>query len=210
MPYSARRRAPASQRAKARQWARAERGHVESAATSNQEKPMQRDGPWTDFTIAKLRSLWEDGLSTSAIGRALKLSKNAVIGKAHRLDLPARPYPIKPANGQRQNRIRKPRPRVSLPPLPPPVCLPPGSDVHETGTETDTNVLAGPKASPPAITPAIEKPTYRFSQCCWPIGDPGTPAFRFCDAPAIPGKPYCAAHASRAYVNASLSGRKVA
>jgi GcrA cell cycle regulator len=36
--------------------------------------------------------------------------------------------------------------------------------------------------------------------CCWPLGEPGTPSFRFCDAEASPGKPYCGDHAAVAYV----------
>jgi GcrA cell cycle regulator len=40
----------------------------------------------------------------------------------------------------------------------------------------------------------------RLTVCCWPIGEPGTENFRFCDADAVPGKPYCAQHAELAYV----------
>ena len=36
--------------------------------------------------------------------------------------------------------------------------------------------------------------------CCWPLGEPGSPNFRFCDKPAIIGRPYCPDHAVRAYV----------
>jgi GcrA cell cycle regulator len=38
--------------------------------------------------------------------------------------------------------------------------------------------------------------------CCWPIGEPGTPDFRFCSSEATPGKPYCTTHAAVAYVKA--------
>ena len=44
-----------------------------------------------------LSKLWHEGISTAEIGRRLKISKNAVIGKAHRWKLPARPSPIRPA-----------------------------------------------------------------------------------------------------------------
>lgn len=46
---------------------------------------------------AALGELWHEGISTAEIGRRLKISKNAVIGKAHRWGLPARPSPIRPA-----------------------------------------------------------------------------------------------------------------
>jgi GcrA cell cycle regulator len=36
--------------------------------------------------------------------------------------------------------------------------------------------------------------------CCWPIGEPGTRSFRFCDDESLPGKPYCGPHAALAYV----------
>jgi GcrA cell cycle regulator len=40
----------------------------------------------------------------------------------------------------------------------------------------------------------------RVTPCCWPIGEPGTRSFRFCDADSLGGKPYCAEHAEKAYV----------
>jgi GcrA cell cycle regulator len=51
---------------------------------------------WSNETIEALRSLWADGKSASQIAKALGgISRNAVIGKAHRLKLPSRPSPIK-------------------------------------------------------------------------------------------------------------------
>jgi len=52
-------------------------------------------GTWTDERIEQLKQLWEQGLSASAIGRALGVTKNAVVGKAHRLKLSSRPSPIR-------------------------------------------------------------------------------------------------------------------
>jgi GcrA cell cycle regulator len=53
---------------------------------------------WTEETISRLQELWQQGLSTAEIGRQLGITKNAVVGKAHRLSLPPRPSPIrKPA-----------------------------------------------------------------------------------------------------------------
>lgn len=53
---------------------------------------------WTEEVISRLQELWQQGLSTAEIGRQLNITKNAVVGKAHRLGLPARPSPIrKPA-----------------------------------------------------------------------------------------------------------------
>ncbi|QCE34421.1 GcrA cell cycle regulator [Acetobacteraceae bacterium] len=50
---------------------------------------------WTDDVIEHLRELWAEGHSTAEIGRRLGTTKNAVVGKAHRLKLPTRPSPIK-------------------------------------------------------------------------------------------------------------------
>ena len=52
---------------------------------------------WTDERIATLKTMWEAGQTASQIAEALGgVSRNAVIGKAHRLELQARPSPVKP------------------------------------------------------------------------------------------------------------------
>lgn len=62
----------------------------------------QSDTPWTTERIVKLEELWIQGVSCSIIADALNnhnpegpITRNAVIGKAHRLGLPARPSPFK-------------------------------------------------------------------------------------------------------------------
>ena len=52
---------------------------------------------WTDESISRLRDLWQEGHSTAEIGRRMQITKNAVVGKAHRLTLPPRPSPIRKA-----------------------------------------------------------------------------------------------------------------
>ncbi|OBX19595.1 GcrA cell cycle regulator [Erythrobacter sp. QSSC1-22B] len=53
---------------------------------------------WTDERIATLKKMWEGGSTASQIAEELGgVSRNAVIGKAHRLDLKARPSPVKTA-----------------------------------------------------------------------------------------------------------------
>lgn len=49
---------------------------------------------WNDNEIGQLRVLWDQGIPTAEIGRMMGVSKNAIVGKVHRLDLPARPSPI--------------------------------------------------------------------------------------------------------------------
>jgi GcrA cell cycle regulator len=138
---------------------------------------------WTEEVIAKLRVLWSEGLSTAEIGRRLNISKNAVVGKAHRLNLPSRPSPIRRGGTDgRASRRNQPR-RAQGPTLPP-------------------LVSASAPVLPPArpIVSAAPKITVRAAPCCWPIGEPGTPSFRFCSDAAATGKPYCEAHAAVAYV----------
>lgn len=139
---------------------------------------------WTEETISRLRSLWAEGLSTAEIGRRLNISKNAVVGKAHRLNLPSRPSPIRRAEGEAAPRqtIPKRTQGPTLPPLSPPVSVAPALPPLRA-------IISPPKQQQPRAAP-----------CCWPIGEPGKPSFHFCNAAAAVGKPYCDEHASIAYV----------
>jgi GcrA cell cycle regulator len=58
-----------------------------------------------------------------------------------------------------------------------------------------------PKPAPaPRVVAPAPRPYGRVVTCCWPIGEPGTRSFRFCDDASEPGKPYCSDHAKLAYV----------
>ena len=50
---------------------------------------------WNDDNVARLRELWDQGLPTAQIGKLLGFTKNAVVGKAHRIGLERRPSPIR-------------------------------------------------------------------------------------------------------------------
>ena len=136
---------------------------------------------WSEEAISQLRAFWTEGHSTAEIGRRMGVTKNAVVGKAHRLKLCARPSPIR-HDGRADARPRTPR----------------LSKVEPAAT------LAETAAAPPPVRPVLRSvPTAAFgrvSPCCWPIGEPGTPSFRFCDAATLPNKPYCETHAQLAYV----------
>src|SRR5689334_5466962 len=72
---------------------------------------------WSEKKIAALRQLWIEGIPSAEIGRQLGVSKNAVIGKAHRLNLPHRPSPIRESGGSVQRRTRAKRRRPPAPML---------------------------------------------------------------------------------------------
>ncbi len=178
---------------------------------------------WDDETIRVLRDLWAQGLSTAEIGRRLSVSKNAIVGKAHRLELDARPSPIrrdsKPA-AERPPAI----PRTAGPTLPPLASADVAAAVAEPAVTnvqplrvipTETPKPAAPASvvvpAPRPAVPHVPMPQAPMSQapmqarrsapsCCWPIGEPGTKSFRFCDDLSVAGKPYCDEHAKLAYV----------
>ncbi len=150
---------------------------------------------WNEEAIARLRSMWAEGLTTAEIGRRLGVTKNAVVGKSHRLLLPPRPSPIRrlPAGQAPRLQLRR-TVGPTLPPL-----------QNTTRTLAPVAVAAVPAAAVPAVrAPALRAvPAMaggRITTCCWPLGDPGTPSFRFCDDTAQANKPYCRAHAALAYV----------
>ena len=141
---------------------------------------------WNDDNIARLRSLWDEGHSTAEIGRRMGITKNAVVGKAHRLELPGRQSPI------RRGGTARPRlPQREAVPLPALVTAAPAAPAPAA------TVAAAPARVPALpVQPAPARPL-GSQPCCWPIGEPGTAGFRFCDDPAIRGKPYCPEHAGR-------------
>lgn len=165
---------------------------------------------WSEELITRLRGLWDEGLSTAEIGRRLGMSKNAIIGKAHRLSLPGRPSPIRPERPAGGSRRRAPQ-RLTGPTLPPfapslaaqavaPIGRPaPPAPPGRADPPPPARERPKPRAQPYAVS-GFSRIGGRQLTCCWPIGEPGTPSFRFCEAAAVPGKPYCDEHTEIAYV----------
>lgn len=180
---------------------------------------------WTEETIQRLRALWQEGHSTAEIGRRMGISKNAVVGKAHRLELPARPSPIRRQSTPRPPRPATPRP-AAVKPAPRPAVAPvaerpaPRPQPASSASNVVTMLRApaapaenrapaeprradpfdpGPRAEERAEARA-ERSVRRLTSCCWPLGEPGTRSFRFCGCETVPGKPYCLEHAQLAYV----------
>lgn len=132
------------------------------------------DVEWGKARLERLRDLWAEGHSTAEIGRLMGISKNAVVGKAHRLNLPARPSPIR----------RGETPATPNPPRAPRRTL---------------AIAAPPERAPPAAPRRTVKPC-----CWPLWGAKEKPTHRYCGADQVLGAwaPYCAEHLAKARRNA--------
>ena len=114
---------------------------------------------WTDERIEQLRTMWEKGLTASQIADELGgVSRNAVIGKAHRLGLKSRPSPVKatekaakPAKAPTAPKPASPAPapRASAPAAPRPIAAAPKPDPQpavEASDEDGVEVVRKPDA----------------------------------------------------------------
>ena len=155
---------------------------------------------WTDDRVEQLKKLWSDGLSASQIAAEIGgVTRNAVIGKVHRLGLSGRGK-TKAASSQRPRKATRspsaptpitqqpaPRSTVMLAPVPAPLAI-------DAPQET---ALADEVAIP--MSERVTIMDLRESMCRWPMGDPTKPEFRFCGARSVSGLPYCNHHARVAY-----------
>ena len=175
---------------------------------------------WTDERVELLKKMWSDGQSASQIAKELGgVTRNAVIGKVHRLGLSNRTTGAAPA---------KPEPKAKAPSKPEAKAKPapkteaarpvaPATDAKPVNPARRQIIPAGqplpPQPSANEISPEalakvneIEKKAKKISlmelterTCKWPVGDPATPDFWFCGLPVQSGKPYCEAHVGVAF-----------
>lgn len=141
-----------------------------------------KTSPWDDDLVERLKLLWADGVSASAIalefGRGI--TRNAIIGKVHRLGFTNRVE-------RRANSMPRPARSQKFKPLRrefsdwKPFIAPAISDL---------DIPLGQRKSFMELAPG---------DCRWGVGDVGSPGFFFCGAPQAPGLPYCHAHRARAY-----------
>ena len=133
---------------------------------------------WTDDRVALLKKLWGEGKTAAEIAKELGgVTRNAVIGKAHRLKLSNRVSPIQ-QNKKPANNSPKPQP-VQVQAKTPPKPILKDADQDNRKRIPLTELKAG--------------------ECRWPIGDPREKNFGFCGCKSIPGLPYCLEHAQVAY-----------
>jgi GcrA cell cycle regulator len=130
---------------------------------------------WSEADVAKLKMLWGQGLSASKISAAFdkRFSRNAVIGKVHRLNLVGRP----------------PRPKAA-PREAPKVVRPSVAPVVRAVRKSIPAIVSAPTSKNLAIDSLSGK------TCRWPIGESD---FTFCGKTPRDGSPYCEFHAGRAY-----------
>lgn len=162
---------------------------------------MSDPGTWTDERVELLKKLWNDGLSASQIAGELgSVTRNAVIGKVHRLGLSGR---AKTA-GSSTPRPRKQATRAPSAPMGRTNFPVRGANAlaPQPAAEADVVPLVEPALSEDVVIPFSERVTImelRENMCRWPMGDPTTPEFRFCGGKATVGTPYCAHHCRVAY-----------
>lgn len=160
---------------------------------------------WTEERVSVLKKLWGEGHTAAEIAKQLGgVTRNAVIGKAHRLKLSNRVSPIqqnkKPANANKATG-RKPAPERTA-----------KMSSVKTAAQAAPSAKAAKSASPAPAERSVAKSQdavipgdlydlmdLKPRQCRWPSGDPKEEGFGFCGGHALPGLPYCEEHAKVAY-----------
>ena len=176
---------------------------------------------WTDERVEMLKKMWGEGQSASQIAKELGgVTRNAVIGKVHRLGLsnrtagaaPAKPEPkAKPASKPEPKAKSAPKTEAARPaPSAAPEtksAIPARRQIIPAGQPLPPQPSAN-EISPEALAKVneVEKKAKKISlmelterTCKWPVGDPATPDFWFCGLPVQSGKPYCEAHVGVAF-----------
>jgi len=158
---------------------------------------------WTNERVELLKKLWGEGLSASQIAGELGgVTRNAVIGKVHRLGLSGRAKTSAPSAKTRRVRTASPAPQAA-PKKPQTQPQTHGSAALKMDPELAPVAEIRPKAEPVAeLVPMSTRATILTlteRTCKWPIGDPSTDDFYFCGRNSDAGVPYCAHHCKVAY-----------
>src|SRR5579863_5769913 len=157
---------------------------------------------WTDEKVERLKQHWIEGRSASAIAKLLGdgLTRNAIIGKVHRLGL--------------AGRAKSPNVAVPRPARRPPPPAAHRADARRLAaaprmTRGATALAVAPEAlseAEPEVFESVVVPMslrvtiveLKEAMCRWPLGDPASSEFRYCGSPVASG-PYCAYHGGLAY-----------
>jgi len=173
---------------------------------------------WTDERVELLKQMWGEGQSASQIAKELGgVTRNAVIGKVHRLGLSnrataapkteAKAKPAAKSDPKPKPAAKSPEPAAKPETAPVPKPLPARKQIIPAGQPLPPQPSAN-EISPEALAKvsAIEKKAKKLTlmelterTCKWPVGDPATDDFWFCGLPVQQGKPYCEAHVGVAF-----------
>lgn len=163
---------------------------------------------WTEDRVSRLSKLWADGLSASQVAAELGgVTRNAVIGKVHRLGLSGR---VKPASSSAKRAKRPARgsvysaPRVSR-------AIPRSHGANALKFDVDAQIHYRTRPVEDVVIPISRKLTVMQlteKTCKWPSGDPQYPDFSFCGHNSKDATPYCEFHARQAYQPASERRRR--
>ena len=184
---------------------------------------------WSDERVAILKKMWLEGNSASEIAKELgNITRNAVIGKVHRLGLSNRDINISKTGSSSTKAVKsvkRGRPPIvnkDIKKKGRPEKLKEQRDINDTPDDKDKSVtsLANSKRSNDSKLEVVsdlseetlkdllkvEMKSKKISlmelterTCKWPIGDPATDTFWFCGHESEPGKPYCKTHISIAF-----------
>jgi GcrA cell cycle regulator len=146
---------------------------------------------WNDERTAALKQMWLEGMSASQVARQLGgVSRNAVIGKVHRLGLNSRAVPSRPRSlGGRPAGSARPRNTVVQARRAGPAAAP-------TPTPRPAPARLAVRVFDPDVAPTASLLTLTPEACRWPIGDPAEAGFGFCGRDRDGSGPYCEGHAN--------------
>lgn len=157
----------------------------------------RHDMSWTDERVELLKKYWAEGLSASQIAKRLgDVTRNAVIGKVHRLGLSGRATPARPERGRAPTRVKQ-EPS-------------PGRSFYRAAQE-EVEVIEEPVFMAPLVLKDGEMATVstiKSGMCKWPVGDPASDEFHFCGQGSTAGQSYCPYHAHLAYQPAQKKKRR--
>ena len=152
---------------------------------------------WTDERVELLKKLWAEGLSASQIAAELGgITRNAVIGKVHRLGLSGR---------AKSPSSSAPRPRKARSPSMMRISRPQSRGNTALAHAFDYEPEAEPEFVDNVIPMGQRRTILELTEdtCRWPVGDPGSPDFFFCGGQTHNTTPYCSHHCRIAYQPAS-------
>ncbi len=179
---------------------------------------------WDNNILKKLKTLVGRGLSTAEIGKRLGMSKNAVVGKLHRMgwnggttESPrttktdakkavAKPAakktvsakPIRAKKNAATPKVKDSKKKTPVAPAPKKVGKAIAIKTKSENAPKGASVR-GIAAHQRIVQHALEMANLKPNQCRWPIGDPDSEGFHFCGQPVFVGKPYCYEHCRQAY-----------